>query len=277
MFFLRNSAVFSEISVGAERNTLKPRIVLFACKGAKAAMELLDMTNKRLLDPISSQTTADVLVELFALDGLHVVDVGCGDGKLVRALARHGAHARGVEPNADQVVRARAAAAIADEAYTVGGAEALPFDDAALDLVIFSNSLHHVPADLRLPALVEAARVLKPGGHVFITEPMPGGAHKELLLPVQDETEVQADAYRAIQNSAEHGLGQLREDVFDRESLYADFDAFRDAMTRVDPRRAAPFEAHDADLRQRFATLGRATEDGRLFDQPIRINILAKG
>jgi SAM-dependent methyltransferase len=226
---------------------------------------------------ISGLTTGDILAELFDLDGLRVIDAGCGDGKLVRLLAGRGAAAFGIEPNPAQVARARAAKPAGDEQYSLGGAEALPFDADAVDLVVFSNSLHHVPEALRLPALREAARVVKSGGHVFVAEPMPGGAHKDLLAPVQDETEVQAHAYRVIQDAAGHGLRQLREDIFERESFYRDFDHFRDAMCRVDPNRAAAFTEHDADLRRRFATLGRAKNPGRAFDQPIRINVLVKG
>lgn len=230
------------------------------------------MNNKK----ITGSTTGDILAELFELAGKRVVDAGCGDGKLVRMMAGHGAVVFGVEPSADQVARARAAKPVAGEQYAVGGAEDLPFDPHSVDLVVFSNSLHHVPKDLQAPALGEAARILKSGGHVFVAEPMPGGAHKELLLPVQDETEVQAQAYQALQDAAGHGLIALREETFDRESFYRDYDHFRDAMTRVDANRATAFAAHEADLRHRFATLGRAKDGGRLFDQPIRINIFRK-
>src|SRR5262245_29132691 len=112
-----------------------------------------------------------------------IVDVGCGDGSLVRHLARRGAHAVGVEVGAEPLARARAHDTVADERYEQAGAQALPLDDGVADAVVFSNSLHHVPGELLDTALAEAARVLRPGGLVYVQEPVAEGAYFELLRP----------------------------------------------------------------------------------------------
>lgn len=52
----------------------------------------------------------EVIEELLALDGARVADIGCGDGALTRLMTRLGARVTGVEPSADQLARARAAA-----------------------------------------------------------------------------------------------------------------------------------------------------------------------
>ena len=52
-----------------------------------------------------------------------------------------------------------------------GDMEALPIDDAQLDVAIIALVLHHVPEPAR--ALVEMHRVLKPGGRVMIVDMLP--------------------------------------------------------------------------------------------------------
>jgi len=225
---------------------------------------------------IKGETTAEILAELFVIKDQCIVDIGCGDGALVRTMAGLGASASGVEPNAGQIDGARSAEPVADEHYILGGAEELPYDVNTIDLAVFSNSLHHVPVDLQATALREAGRVLRSGGYVLLTEPLPEGAHKELLMPVQDETDVQAHASRAILDACVGGMTMEREEILDRTSTYRDYDQFRDAMIRVDPARAAAFSEHDQDLRQRFARLGKADGEGRAFNQLIRVNVLRK-
>ena len=58
------------------------------------------------------------------LQGRIVVDVGCGDGTFVRALARAGAEAIGIEVSEDAVARARAQDP--DHRYLLGGAAGAP-------------------------------------------------------------------------------------------------------------------------------------------------------
>jgi SAM-dependent methyltransferase len=52
----------------------------------------------------------------------------------------------------------------------VGDMEALPFASETFDAVMFVACLHHVPDPL--PALLEARRVLRPGGLLFAAEPV---------------------------------------------------------------------------------------------------------
>ncbi|NEM04538.1 class I SAM-dependent methyltransferase [Geodermatophilus normandii] len=68
------------------------------------------------------------------------------------------------------VGRARMACADLGERVTfrVGDATALPVDDASVDLVVDFHALHHI-ADWRA-AVAEAARVLRPGGRLALTE-----------------------------------------------------------------------------------------------------------
>ena len=152
----------------------------------------------------------EVLERLVPVGGRDVVDVGCGGGALVRSLAARGARVTGVEISESQL-----AAAVRDDngsgaRYVVGVAQRLPIPDESIDVVLFMRSLHHVPPDDMLEALHGAARVLRPGGAVYIAEPLTEGDFFELTSLVEDEREVRASnssprAGRAVLPGADAG------------------------------------------------------------------------
>ncbi len=142
------------------------------------------------------KSAAEALAEAVPLKDRRAVDIGSGDGTMVRFLTRQGARATGIECGALQLEKAHAAEAVGDERYVEGVGQALPLPDASADLVTFINSLHHVPVAEQGKALEEAARVLVDGGDLFIAEPLAEGPLFELVQPIDDETEVRAAAYR---------------------------------------------------------------------------------
>lgn len=96
--------------------------------------------------------------------GLEVLDVGCAGGFLTEALAERGARVAGIDPAAETIAAARnhAAGECLAIDYRVGVGEALPWPDAAFDVVTCVDVLEHVRDVDRV--LAEAARVLRPGG-----------------------------------------------------------------------------------------------------------------
>ena len=203
-----------------------------------------------------------VLSEALALRDRDVVDVGCGDGALVRRLAAAGARALGVEVSEDAVARARDADPEHPERYLLGGADALPLEDASVDVAVLMRSLHHVPRERMDTAFGELRRVVR--GEVYIAEPLAEGDFFELMRPVDDETEVRALAQAALERATGfervdtiHYSGTIRLDRFE---------AFRDMVIAADPERAARFATLEADLRVRF-------EPGD-YTAPMRVDIL---
>ncbi len=226
------------------------------------------------MNDLGRKSNGAVLVEMLDLDGSRVCDVGSGDGTLSRLMTKAGAHVIGVECGDAQLAKAGQAPRAGDEAYIKGVGEDLPLEDAGRDIVVFFGSLHHIPDANRETALREAARVTRPGGLVYIAEPLAEGVHFEMMQPVHDETAVRAAAYKAIRNCAATGLVEEKEFFYVNPAKHADFDAFREMMIRINPDKLEEFAEKETILRANFERLGTKTADGVTFDQPMRVNLL---
>lgn len=98
--------------------------------------------------------------------GARVLDVGCGNGRLVKLFDNHTVSYTGIDASVGQVAWARKNHPAGR--FMVGDTLHLPFPDGQFDAVFMIAVLHHIPSRaLRKRALEEARRVLKPGG-VFI-------------------------------------------------------------------------------------------------------------
>jgi SAM-dependent methyltransferase len=217
-----------------------------------------------------------VLERLVPVSGRDVVDIGCGGGVLVRALTARGARVTGVEISESQL-----AAAIRDDdsggaRYVVGVAQRLPLADASVDVVVFMRALHHVPPPDMLSALREARRVLRPGGVVYIAEPLAEGDFFELTSLVEDEREVRAAAQRAIGGAAAADLERVESVEYDVRLCLAGLDAFAARLVSVDPARGELFEQRKELLAETFARLGEPGErpGERCFLVPMRVDVL---
>lgn len=99
-----------------------------------------------------------------------VLDAGCGPGFLAEAIARRFPEVRLVAIDIDlgMVGFARRIFPSVAPALAVSDMRRLPFAEGALDLVVSTATLHHLPnASL---ALAEFHRVLKPGGQLLIVD-----------------------------------------------------------------------------------------------------------
>lgn len=92
------------------------------------------------------------------------LDIGCGTGAFSRLIAQHCAPTSlsGIDPSAAQIDFARAQLPAAD--LRVADSMALPFADAAFDVVASALVLHFIPD--RGKAFAEMKRVVRPGGVV---------------------------------------------------------------------------------------------------------------
>ena len=226
--------------------------------------------------PSEPATDTAMLERLVAPAGKDVVDIGCGGGALVRELAAAGARPIGVEISDDQLAAARANDGGSGARYLVGRAEALPLEDASVDVAVFMRTLHHVPAAQMEAALREARRVLRPAGAVYVAEPLAEGDFFALTSLVEDELEVRRAAQEALAHSEHAGLERAVTVDYDITVHLAGVDAFRSRTVSVDPERGPVFDARRGDIEAAFARLGEAGErpGERRFLVPMRADVL---
>ncbi len=122
------------------------------------------------------------LVELTVAKPLgDLVDIGCGQGRILKLLASRAHRAIGVDIDADARQLARAELLLAGAtncSLRQGDMYALPFADHEFDTVVLDDVLGDAerPAD----ALGEARRLLKPGGRLLILAACSGTAPDQL-------------------------------------------------------------------------------------------------
>jgi SAM-dependent methyltransferase len=112
-------------------------------------------------------------------EGVRVLDVGTGPGTVAAAAAERHARVTAVDAQPDMVAWASRAVPVAD--VRVATLPQLPFEDDEFDAVVGNFVLNHVGTPLA--ALIEMARVTRPGGRIALTIwAAPAGAGAQLLL-----------------------------------------------------------------------------------------------
>jgi ubiquinone/menaquinone biosynthesis C-methylase UbiE len=201
--------------------------------------------------------------------GLRILDIGCGEGGLTRALAKLGARVIGYDPFIAEAQPTEHGAGFYRLARAA--ADAIPEPDHEADLVLFIFSLHHVPREKLASALAEARRLLRPSGRLYVAEPLAQGPHHYIIELFHDETAVRKAAAAALARFArpQFATGQISH-YTDKRS-YADFDSFAERMIANMRFNGYTREAVLAPaVRRRFAETF-AAHAGR-FDQPVRID-----
>jgi SAM-dependent methyltransferase len=106
-----------------------------------------------------------VLALLPEVRGQMILDAGCGSGRNMVELARHGT-VTGVELSGPSVELARAR----DVGEVLEGSVMdMPFEQATFDLTVSLDVIEHLEDDVA--ALAELRRVTKPGGALLVTVP----------------------------------------------------------------------------------------------------------
>jgi SAM-dependent methyltransferase len=113
-------------------------------------------------------TDLAVLDAIGPASGLAMLDAGCGEGYLSRALARAGATLTAIDSSTSMVEAARARS-LSDRlpiSFEIGSVYHLPYANDAFDVVVCNHLLN----DLKEPSkpINEFARVLRSGGRLII-------------------------------------------------------------------------------------------------------------
>lgn len=218
-----------------------------------------------------------LVMERLPLDGARVIDIGCGEGWLTHLVAPRTVTTIGIDPSAIALERARASIGVGNATLVQVSADDLPFDPDSADVVIYYNSLHHIPEAIQHKALAETARVLAPGGLLCIVEPEASGSCYELFQLVDDESAVYTTTYNlilALASSVE--FQQVHEERFIDGYIYRDFEHFLDNAVVVDAQRADLLAEVEDKLRSLFERLGETVDGGSQYDMVHRLNLLRR-
>lgn len=117
----------------------------------------------------SWKSLAEALLRL--MPPMVVADLGAGEGAFALLLAQRATRVIAVDSSAKMIEVGREQAqrhGVKNIDYRLGDMEEIPIADGEVDLVFFSQSLHHALHPER--ALAEAARILAPGGRVVVLD-----------------------------------------------------------------------------------------------------------
>jgi len=134
----------------------------------------------RFYDPLVRVTTREatfkeaLLRQASIRDGHRVLDLGCGTGTLALLVkhAHRGAEVFGLDadPNALKLARTKLAESGVEVRLDQGLASALPYAAESFDRTLSSLFFHHLSSELKLEAMREVLRVLRPGGEFHIAD-----------------------------------------------------------------------------------------------------------
>jgi SAM-dependent methyltransferase len=165
------------------------------------------------------------------VNGLDVVELGCGTAYFSAWLAKRGARPVGVDPTPAQLATARRMQAETGIEFPLVEApgEVVPLPDASFDLALseYGASLWADPEKW----VREAARLLRPGGRlvfltnsilVYLCAPDVGSTTEQLQRPLFGMGRIQWPGEAGIEYHLPHGrwIGLLRDSGFAIESLH---------------------------------------------------------
>jgi ubiquinone/menaquinone biosynthesis C-methylase UbiE len=226
----------------------------------------------------------DLLAELLldarpATGPLRLLEAGCGNARLARQLLERYPQAEltSLEVDERQLAKNIAEPAQPRLHFIRAGAEAIPLPDASIDGALMLKSLHHVPLDAMDRALDELARVLKPGGWLYVSEPIYAGALNEIVRLYNDEGTVRAAAQRALDTALARADSRWQtgpERRFASAVRFKDFAEFEQRMMRP------TFADHHID-EAKLAHVGAAYAphqrlDGARFVRPMHVRVLMR-
>ncbi|MES9870141.1 MAG: class I SAM-dependent methyltransferase [Sedimenticola sp.] len=233
-----------------------------------------------LIDNANAYRTAselDIIGQTLPLQDAQVLELGCGRAWMTRQIAER-FHPAGIVATEVDRVQHEKNLQISDlpgVTFVYGGAQQIALPDSSIDIAIMLKSLHHVPRELMDQGLGEIARVLKPGGIAYLSEPVYQGAFNDILRLFNDEKEVRELAFAAIERAVGSGMFELVEQIFfNSPGHYADFAEFEDRMLNVTHTEHRIDEPLYLKIRQAFEA--HMTENGANFLKPSRVDLLRK-
>ena len=220
---------------------------------------------------------SEIYEPLLALDGKHILELGCGSAQITRNIATTGSERKITALEVDQIAHDKNLQIkdLPNVTFGLAGAQAIPLPDESVDVALMFKSLHHVPLELMESSMQEIRRVLKPGALLYISEPIFAGEFNEILRLFHDEQKVREAAFNTVKKVVQDGLFELREEIFFNSPMcFESFAEFESNTINATHSHHSLDEALYQQVKQRFEKhLG---DDGANFWMPMRVDLLQR-
>ena len=219
----------------------------------------------------------EIYNRLLSLDNKHILELGCGSAEITRNIASSGVNRKITALEVDEIAHEKnqQITDLPNVTFGLSGAQEIPLEDESVDVVFMFKSLHHVPLELMEQSMREIRRVLKPGGLVYISEPVFAGDFNEVLRLFHDEKEVREAAFLTVKKAVGEGFFNLVEETFFNSPMqFENFAEFENNTIK------ATHSSHKLDenlyalVKQRFEQ--HVGDDGAHFLMPIRVDLLQR-
>ena len=220
---------------------------------------------------------SEIYNRVLSLDGKHILELGCGNAEITRDIASSGSDRRITALEVDEIAHQQnlQITDLPNVTFKLAGAQAIPLDDASVDLVFMFKSLHHVPVELMDQSLLEIRRVLKPDGLAYISEPVFAGEFNDILRLFHDEQGVREAAFNTVRQAVDAGLFTLVDELFFNSPMAFDsFDDFENKVIKVSHTEHKLDQNTYNKVKQRYQSY--ADDDAARFLMPIRVDLLKK-
>jgi ubiquinone/menaquinone biosynthesis C-methylase UbiE len=221
-------------------------------------------------------TEIGLMEQLLPLDNTKIVELGCGSAWMTRQLAQAHPDCCFIATEVDAIEHQKNLNNPATNiSFRLEGAEAIGEPDGSVDVVLMLKSLHHVPKSLMPQAMSEVARVLKPGGIAYFSEPVYQGDFNALMSLIHDERAVRELAFRSIQQlSGREDMELLGQHFLNVPGLYDSWESFESRFINVTHTKLQLDEQDYQRIKAAF--MQHMGPRGAEFLKPHRIDLLRK-
>lgn len=220
---------------------------------------------------------SEIYNDLLALDGKHILELGCGSAEITRNIATSGADRKITAFEVDGIAHDKnlQITDLPNVTFGLSGAQDIPLEDESVDVVFMFKSLHHVPLESMEPSMREIRRVLKQGGLVYISEPVFAGDFNDILRLFHDEQKTREAAFNTVKKAVDEGWFSLvKETFFNTPRKFENFAEFENDTIKATHSNHTLDEKLYKLIKQRFEQ--HIGDDGAHFLIPIRVDLLQK-
>lgn len=201
-----------------------------------------------------------------------MIDIGCGKGWWAETFARNSGDLV-VAVDLPSTLRLYNLPPAGSKAiYVAADAASLPLPDNMFFFALMLNTLHHINPRDHARALLEAHRILQPGGILCVVEALCTGPAFEITQPFKDETKCCATAQHSLDALSLPVWRVLPATEFQTVIPVSDLNELK-ATYWANPEYTSKFDANYAEIGKRFANNAINTGPG----YEIENHMLARG